>query len=379
MIRTILIFILVLFLAWVSIDYFSITLPSVGPIKKEKADRDKFEISTRKSMPKDITNETVQSNQKDLTLTQLLKEHKFYDALAYYLDNTTKEHTRQMEIYLASLAKQNPALALEYMKVFWDDVPQSKIWKQIILTYIDQGSLKQAITLIMQVKEDYVSESEDNRLATQLREVSLNHIDKLLQQEKYAQLISFLEEMITYDSTDNFYTFRLAQLYIKLDKTDEASLLLDGLKYDEVYEQKVKTLLSSIDKKEEEHYEYAIPLHHYGEHYVVTVFLDGTAFNLLLDTGATFIFIDEDKASMFEIIRDDLVLQTAGNDVRAKLCSASTMKIGNLELSNIQVTIAPFKRDGIDGLLGMNFFKQFTFFINQEEDILYLNPKKISK
>jgi len=375
MIRTILIFILVLFLAWVSIDYFSITLPSVVPTKKEQVDRDKAETSTQKSMPKGTTNVSVQSSQKDETLTKLLKEHKFYDALAYYLDNTTEEHTHQMETFLASLAKQNPTLALEYMQVFWDNVPQSKIWKQMILTHINQDNLQQAIALIMQVKEDYVSESEDKRLATQLREVSLKHIDRLLQQEKYAQLIAFLEEMITYDSTDNFYAFRLAQLYIKLDKTDEASLLLEGLKYDEVYAQNVKTLLNSIDNKEEEHYEYAIPLQHYGEHYVVTVLLDGTAFNLVLDTGATFIFIDEDKASMFEVLRDDLVLQTAGNDVHAKLCSASTMKIGNLELSNIQVTIAPFKRDGIDGLLGMNFFKQFTFFINQEEDILYLNPK----
>jgi len=379
MIRTILIFILVLFLAWVSIDYFSIRLPSVVATKKERVDRDNVEAFAPKGMPKGRTNTSLQSSQKDTTLTKLLKKHKFYDALAYYLDNTTEEHTRQMETYLTSLAKQNPSLALEYMQVFWDNVPQSKIWKQMILTHINQDNLKQAIALIMQVKEDYVSESEDKRLATQLREVSLTHIDRLLHQEKYAQLISFLEEMITYDSTDNFYAFRLAQLYIKLDKTDEASLLLEGLKYDEVYAQNVKTLLNSIDNKEEEHYEYAIPLQHYGEHYVVTVFLDGTAFNLLLDTGATFIFIDEDKASMFEVIRDDLVLQTAGNDVHAKLCSILTMKIGNLELSNIQVTIAPFKRDGIDGLLGMNFFKQFTFFINQEENVLYLNPKKISK
>ena len=375
MIRTILIFILVLFLAWVSIDYFHITLPSAVAIKKQTRDSNKPKIATIKSTPKDITNINIQTTKKDMMLTKLLKENKFYDALAYYLDNTTKEHTRQMEAYLSSLAKKNPSVALEYMKVFWDNVPQSKIWKQMIFAYIEQDNLRQAIVLIMQVKEDYVSENENKRLATQLREVSLKHIDGLLHQEKYAVLIAFLEEMMTYDSTDNFYAFRLAKLYVKLDKTDKASSLLEDLKYDEVYAQNAKKLLDTIDSKEKESYEYTIPLKRYGEHYVVTVYLEGTAFNLLLDTGATFIFIDEDKASMLEVIRDDLVLETAGNDVSAKLCSAATMKIGNLELSNIQVTIAPFKRDGIDGLLGMNFFKKFTFFINQKENVLYLNPK----
>jgi len=315
MIRTILIFMLVVFLAWVSVDYMNITMPWDTVIKKEKVYRDKPKITVRNFIPKNVINTPIQTNKKDMTLTKLLKENKFYDALAYYLDNTTKEHTRQMEAYLSSLAKENPSVALEYMKVFWDNVPQSKIWKQMILAYIKQDNLKQAITLIMQVKEDYVSENEDKRLSTQLREVSLKHIEGLSHQEKYAELITFLEEMMTYDSTDNFYTFHLAQLYVKLDKIDKASSLLEELKYDEVYAQNAKKMLETIDSKEKESYEYTIPLKRYGEHYVVTVYLEGTAFNLLLDTGATFIFIDEDKASMLEVIRDDLVLETAGGDV----------------------------------------------------------------
>ena len=374
MIRTILIFILVLFLAWISIDYFSITLPSNDPVKKEKSIKEKSKTSATHD-PKDVLFARVQTMQKDTILTQLLKENNFYDALAYYLENSTKENTHQIEVYLSFLAKSNPSLALEYMQVFWDNVPESMIWKQMIVVYLKQDDLVHAIALIMQAKENYISESEDKRLATQLKDVTLQHIEALEKREEYTQLISFLEEMITYDSTDNFYAFRLAQLYMKLDKTDEASLLLEGLKYDEVYAQNVKTLLNSIDKDEEEVYEYAIPLQRYGEHYVANVFLDGTAFNLMLDTGATFIFIDEDRASMLEVVRDDLILETAGNNVNAKLCNASSMTVGNLKLSNIEVTVAPFKRDGIDGLLGMNFFKQFTFFINQEENVLYLNPK----
>jgi len=373
MIKTLLLFIIILFLAWVSLDYFSIELP-----KRESTQQHK-QITQPKSSKvlvpqKHIQNDNVQKK-TTLTLLELLEQNLFYDALSLYLEEGNDLERQQIEAYLALLTKSNPTQALEYMQVYLENVPDSMVYKLIITTHLEEGHLAKALELIMQAKENYVSESEDKRLATQLREVALSQIDAFMKRKEYAKLISFLEEMIAYDSIDNFYTFRLAQLYMELDKTDKASILLDELKYDEVYAQNVKTLLNTIDKEEEEQYQYAISLQKRGEHYVAQVFLNGESFNLILDTGATFILVDEDKASVLEVIRDDLVLQTAGNNINAKLCNASSMKVGNLELSNMEVTVAPFKRDGIDGLLGMNFFKQFTFFINQEENVLYLNPK----
>jgi len=373
MIKTILLAVIIIFLAWLSMDYFSITLPSSEPSKQKEKPSEK-EPSNVFIPQKNIIN-TDMKKDESMTLLQLLAEGRFYDALALYLEAENVTQAKQIETYLAMLAKSDPIRALEYMQVFLDNVPESMVWKLMIETHITQGNLAKAIELIMQAKENYVSDAEEKRLSRQLKDVSVAHIDALMQRKEYAVLITFLEEMISYDGTNNFYAFRLAQLYLELDKTSEASILLEGLQYDDVYAQNVKTLLNAIDKEEEESYKYAIPLQKYGDHYVANVFLDGTAFNLLLDTGATYIFIDEDKASMLEVIRSDLLLQTASNDVQAKLCVASSMRVGNLELNNIQVTTAPFKRDGVDGLLGMNFFKQFTFFINQDENVLYLNPK----
>jgi len=374
MIRTVLIFIIVVFLAWLSIDYFSITLPT-NESTKQREEPSKEKSSNLLILQKPITTVSLEKK-RSMTLLELLNQHLFYDALSLYLEEGSDIQRKQIEAYLATLAKSNATLALEYMQVFLDNVPESSVLKLMITTHIAQGHLAKAIELIMQAKENYVSESEDKRLYTQLRDVAIQHIEALLQRKEYATLISFLEDMAAYDGTDNFYTFRLAQLYMELDKTDKASILLDELKYDEVYAQNVKTLLNTIDNEEEEAYKYAIPLQKYGDHYTVNVFLNGEAFNLILDTGATFIFVDEEKASMLEVLRDDLILETAGNNVNAKLCNAENMKVGNLELSNIEVTVAAFKRNGIDGLLGMNFFKQFTFFINQDENVLYLNPKE---
>ncbi len=361
-------------IGWFLREYFSTVISpkrAVHPSQNQS-------FETKSSTPTAKIISTHQIIQSD-TLEILLAQNRFSDALDFYLEanNENSEAYRvQIENYLIDLVKIDTVKALEYMEVFLDNVPDSNIVKLMIETYIVQSDFPKAIALIIQAKENYSSEQEDKRLSKQLKSTAKKYMNLLSEREAYEEFIAFLEEMIAYDSTDNFYTFRLAQLYIRLDKTPEASLLLDELQYDEVYGQNVKTLLQTIDIEEEgDKYKYTIPLERYGDHFSVKVFLDGSAFNLMLDTGATYIFIDEDQASMLEVLRDDLVLQTAGNEISAKLCQASTMRIGNLQLANIKVTVAPFKRQDIDGLLGMNFLKQFKFLIDQDEGILYLDPK----
>jgi clan AA aspartic protease (TIGR02281 family) len=344
------------------------------PVEKKPLSKEHSTIQPLEHKKQTIVHDNTQKN-NPLTLDALLAQNKFYDALSFYLSHSSTQNKKKMEVYLYKLAKQNPVLALEYMHVYLDEVPESSIKNVLITTYIHEHNYTKAIELIIAAKENYISESEDKRLYAQLKETALKYIDTLVEQKEYAQLIDFLEDMIAYDNDNSFYSFRLAQLYLELDKTAQASVLLDELQYDEVYAQKVKSYIQEIDVEEESSYEYIIPLTKYGDHYIVDTMLDGTSFRLMLDTGATYIYIDSDKASGLEVINSNLRLQTAGGDVQAQLRKASSMRVGNLELNDMQVTTAPFKREGIDGLLGMNFFKQFEFFINQEEGTLYLNSK----
>ena len=369
-------------LGWFLREYFTVAtqenkvMTSIKNLWIEpKSIESRVTTNTKEFVHKNIRVEKI----SQMTLNKLLSQNRFYDALAYYLDasdDNVERYKKQIEAYLAKLARKDATMALEFMQVFLDNVPESKILTLMIETNIIEGYLPRAIELIRQAKENYSSDTEDTRLSIQLKNVAIKHIDILMKREDYALLISFLEEMIAYESTDSFYTFNLAELYLQLDKNDEATVLLHELQYDEVYAHNVKTILENMEKENNRSdYTYALPLKRYGNHYVVEVFLDGTAFNLMLDTGATYIFIDEDKASELKVINYNLILKTAGNEINAKLCEASVLEVGNIRLENIKVTVAPFKRDGIDGLLGMNFFKHFKFFINQDEGILYLEPK----
>ena len=384
MIKNILLIILALLVVWLSKDYFSITLPkyplplSTPPIIETKEhvpkhkDTQSFKIEKADYPKKQEEKTKVVFN----TLAHLLKADKFYDALSFYLENSTVENQKLLEVYLHHLASKDPLRALEYIQVYLDEVPQSAIQKLLVTTYIQTKQYDKAIDKIMETKENYISENEDKRLAKELKETSIKYIETLSTEKEYTKLIAFLENMIAYDESDSFYSFRLAQLYMELDKTAEAAPLLDGLQYDEVYAQKAKSYIQTLNLEPEENlYEYAIPLSKYGSHYVVNVTLDGTDFRLMLDTGASYIYLDSQKASMLQIVNPHLRLQTAGGDVSAQLRKVSSMRVGDLELSDMEVTTAPFQREGIDGLLGMNFLNKFAFYIDQEANILYLNTK----
>lgn len=375
MIKTFLSLLFISILLWFAMDYFGIKIYSEKLSNKQISTYNNTQ-SMHVQKIKTKTNSPILT-EKDLTLNKLLNKDLFYDALAYYLEHSSNTNREKIESYLASLSKKNAFLSLEYMKVFLDNVHESTVPKLMITTYIAQGNLSKAIALIMDAKDNYVSDYEDKRLGMQLRDVIIKHIDVLMKRKEYAQLIKFLEKMISYDDADSFYKFRLAKLHILLDNTIAAEYLLEALQYDEIYAKNANTLLNNMHQEEvhEESYQYAIPLHKYGEHYTVHVLLDGIEFNLMLDTGATYIFIDEEKASGLKVSRKEITLHTGGHNIFAKMGTVSHLKVGNIELANMDVAIAPFQRDNIDGLLGMNFFKLFTFFIDQEEDILYLDRK----
>jgi len=369
--KNIIIIILLALVLVMSQDYF--TKPSAFNNYKIGNVAEKRTSATKKIVSKIST----QDNENLITINTFLTDNKFYDALAFYMKFDSPSNKQKIEKYLVKLAKTNPSLALDYMQIFLDEVPESKLWKVMISTRLLQGNYLEVISILKKEKEKALDEESVKKIDTKLKEVSIHYIDDLMQKNEYLPLMTFLEEMLA-NEEDSFYRFKLAKLYMKLDKAQEATELLEELQYDDIYEINAKIMLeklANIDNVENENYEYAIPLEKYGAHYLVHVVLDDTSFKLILDTGASFIYIDEDKASMLEIVKENVLLKTAGEDVYATLCKADILRVGDLEISNIQVTTAPFKRENADGLLGMNFLNRFSFYIDQKKDILYLNPK----
>lgn len=149
---------------------------------------------------------------------------------------------------------------------------------------------------------------------------------------------------------------------------------------DNNYKEKAQILLQlikeKIDKKTE--YLHQIPLKKVGDHFTIEVSINNESFTLLLDTGATLTMVNENKISLLHIIKENITLNTAGGIITAQLQEADIFSVGEIKLENFQIVTSSFEQKNADGLLGMNFFKQFKFKIDQEKAILYLS-KKITK
>ena len=182
--------------------------------------------------------------------------------------------------------------------------------------------------------------------------------------------------MIAQNLENSHYIIALAEIYANLNQYEKSQKLLEEIKYSTTYATKVEMLLRDIEKRkrEREQYSYQIPLEKNASHFIVNLMINNTPLRLLLDTGATYTFIDEEKAPSLNIL-GEVQLNTAGGEITAQLCKADRLVLESIVLRDFEVTVAPFKHENADGLLGMNFFEQFKFMIDQELSILYLSDK----
>jgi len=347
-------------------------------------------ISKLINQPKSIAVKSMSSNQviekvipKETNITNesnfenLLNSGNFGDAMAFYLEadeEQLKEYRLILKVYFYDNADKEPQKTIEEILQYIDLEPKSQDFKLYLAKiYRDKKEFQKALELLFELKDTQNSKIVDSDLNITIE----NYVKHLEDSKDFAKLISFFEEMINKNGDNEKYIIRLAKIYNELDNYEESKKLLEDITDDSIYNTNAHTILKNIENKEKElqHYTHIIPLKKIGSQYSIDLNINQTPVTLLLDTGASYTFIDSDKIPSL-ILEKEILLNTAGGDIIAHLAKADTLSIGDLELKNFQVTIAPFKRQHSDGLLGMNFFEKFDFKINQNSGVLYLGEKR---
>jgi len=347
-------------------------------------------ISKLISQPKSIAVKPIIANKipkeanitKDINISnksnfeKLLNNGNFSDAMAFYLEadeKQLKEYKLILKVYFYDNADKQPQKTLEEILQYIDIEPKSEDFKLYLAKiYRDKKEFQKALDVLFELKNSQNSKVIDSDLNTTIE----NYVKHLENSKNFEKLISFYEEMIDKNIDNEKYIIRLAKLYNELDKYEESKKLLVEIDDSSIYQAKAENILKDIDKKEKElqHYTYIIPLKKIGLQYGIEVSINQTPLTLLLDTGATYTFIDSDKIPSLTLEKE-IILNTAGGDIVAHIAKADTLSIGDLELKDFKLTVAPFKRQHSDGLLGMNFFEKFDFKINQTSGVLYLGEK----
>ena len=338
--------------------------------------------STINKAPLSLTeiNKTIQ---KPIAISfyTLLNDNLFSDAMALYHDANHKNLTlyrSTLKNYFQDKIVTNPTDSLIQIKEYLDIEPDNRTTKQqLIELYTSLKEYDKAIHLLLKQIENSNSAIEQEQITKNIIKTSQIYIDELNQQHKFKQLIAFLEEHIEHGLNSPFYTFTLAQHHVKMKEYPLAIKLLKEIEFDEEYGEKAKELLKKIETKkaDDKEYSHKISLTKEGEHFLIDVTINETPLTLLLDTGASFTLIDEDKLSSLKLIEEGITLKTASGDIVSKLQEVESFKIEEIELKNFQLVTTSFKERKADGLLGMNFFKKFKFKIDQEVGVLYLEEK----
>ncbi len=246
-------------------------------------------------------------------------------------------------------------------------------------------------------------------------------IEDLLEQKKMVHLLSFIKFVISKKYEKEYYTYILGKLYFDLDQFKDATNVLKKIKFDQLYGKRARRILytinppkkvvkKKIDKrpkvvipkaviryssgslgkrkgnvevdnktiktKEPKKFEKAVKLIRYGTNFMVKVTINNsTVLNMLLDTGASSTVIYEKSMNKIKhaVIRKNVKVQTASSTIKAKSIKLKSIALENSIVYNIKAfVIKTSARNTTDGLLGMNFFENYDFYIDQKEAILYL-------
>jgi len=358
----------------------------VKDVKVETAIIEK-KTSTIISKPKQkMENIIVQNKTSNFDLFKnYLLQSEFKSALHIYQNDINNDELdmfqRHLFSHMTNLVKKNESKALQLINLFLEieyDQPKALYLKSHIL--FKNGKLKKAISSLLVLTDLYVDENFEKEVIRTLDEYTSKYSKVLRQRSDQKGLIDLYTLILEQNSSNVKYIYLLAFEYFELNSFDESKELLEQIVYDDTYKNKVEELLSLINKKINlsQRFTRKIVLEKKGTHFYITALLNNQKeVKLLLDTGASITLIDDSIINSLEhnTIDTEVRLNTAGGIITAKKIQLNSFAINDNEVDKINIISSPMNNGGFDGLLGMNYFKQFDFYIDQKSAILYLSPK----
>lgn len=192
-------------------------------------------------------------------------------------------------------------------------------------------------------------------------------------------LIKFIDQILWHMPNEKKYLLKLAEAYYLNGNDNFSKNILETIGHDKKYAKSIGILKSKIYKKNLQNA--SVLLKKYNSHFLVDGDLNNIKVSLLIDTGATISvitdrFFQKNKSSLSAKYLRSSFINTAGGRIEAPVYLIPIFSIKDYVVKNIEFVVIEFSEDEtIDGLLGMNYLKEFKFEIDQDNEILILNPR----
>jgi clan AA aspartic protease (TIGR02281 family) len=262
---------------------------------------------------------------------------------------------------------------------------------------VETTLLSDAITHYYDLLRKPMTAAQQREIERQIEQLSKNTIEQLKQNDSWNILAMFVEPLLQLEPNSRLYIVSLAMAYAELFQESLMENVLASLDFDDPDAQNIRKIivaqqitpannefdeLDADDKTDEREKNTdlgrSIPLKKFGDQYVVEAKLSNNQVALLIDTGASVTAISK---QYFDTIDNRyknnflgrFSIGTAGGSVMARLYQFQKLTISHVTVENLPVVVLPMLDiENADGLLGMNFLREFDFKIDQQQSLMFI-------
>ncbi|WP_160181383.1 TIGR02281 family clan AA aspartic protease [Paraglaciecola mesophila] len=362
-------------------------MPALAPSNQE-------EPQTPSSLQPDVTDEGAQPEAR-----QPFNEHELGVATDKPVQAPKRFKPDRREAYLAQtrrwLAAQEYAKLDAFFPLYLRQYPQDVEFLLLEAEYIAHTHLlSDAIIHYHSMLNLPLSNAQQTQVQNTITRLTNDTITQLKQANSWDILAQFVEPLLQVSPTDRGLILALATAYARQQQAGLMENALASIRYDDPQAMEIRHIIAqynddAIAKRDDSANSdsppintpaggMSIELQKYGDQYVVETRLSAQQVHFLIDTGASTTAISRQKfKALFKAVETKFVgqfnVQTANGVVRSPMYQFASLEIGKAKVKNVNVMVLPLDELGhSDGLLGMNFLREFDFRIDQKNALLHL-------
>jgi clan AA aspartic protease (TIGR02281 family) len=251
--------------------------------------------------------------------------------------------------------------------------------------------LSDAIAHYYDLLRNPMSAAQQSEIELQIQQLSKTTIKQFKRNYSWDILAMFVEPLFQLEPNNRLYILSLALAYAELFQESLMENVLASLDFDDPDAQRIRqiilaqqvTLTSNENDEigtafETTNIGRAIPLQQFGDQYVVEAKLSSNPVALLIDTGASVTAISkqyfDNLSNRYKVnYLGRFSIGTAGGSIMASMYQFRELTINHVTVENLPVVILPMQGiENADGLLGMNFLREFDFKIDQQQSVMLI-------
>jgi len=256
---------------------------------------------------------------------------------------------------------------------------------------VETTLLSDAIAHYYDLLRNPMTDAQQSEIELQIEQLSKNTIEQLRRNYSWDILAMFVEPLLQLAPNNRLYILSLAMAYAELFQEGLMENVLASLDFEDPDAQRVRKILEAqqitpvVDEVDDFETDDVIanqgrpiPLKQFGDQYVVEAELSNNPVALLIDTGASVTAISK---QYFDTLSNrykinyigSFSIGTAGGSIMARMYQFRELTINHVTVQNLPVVILPMQGiKNADGLLGMNFLREFDFKIDQQQSVMFI-------